>query len=67
MQLSSWTRIDLAARWATVLAGRSTLLRLGVDNVLDRQAWRESPYQFAHAYLFPLAPRTWRASVQLSL
>ena len=41
--------------------------RAGVDNVFDRRAWRESPYQFGHVYLFPLAPRTWRLSLQADL
>jgi iron complex outermembrane receptor protein len=35
-----------------------------VDNVFDRRAWREAPYQFSHAYLYALAPRTWRASLE---
>ena len=28
--------------------------RVGVDNLFDRRAWRESPYQYGHVYLFPL-------------
>ena len=48
--------------------GSSNLVwRAGVDNLTDRRAWRESPYQFGHAYLFPLAPRTLRLSVQADL
>ena len=42
-------------------AGTTWTLRAGIDNVFDRRAWRESPYQFSHAYLFPLEPRTLRA------
>jgi len=57
------THYDLGARWQTQLAGVNWTARLGVDNATDKRAWRESPYQFAHAYLFPLAPRTWRASL----
>jgi iron complex outermembrane recepter protein len=30
----------------------------GIDNLANRRAWRESPYQLGHAYLFPMAPRT---------
>ena len=59
-----WTRGDLAARWSVRTAGADVIWRIGVDNVTDARAWRETPYQFGHAYLFPLAPRTWRASVQ---
>ena len=41
--------------------------RAGVDNLFDQRAWRESPYQFGHVYLFPLAPRTLRVSLQADL
>jgi iron complex outermembrane receptor protein len=61
----SWTRLDLSARWVQRLAVSQTLTwRLGVDNATDKRAWRESPFQFGHVYLYPLAPRTWRGSVQ---
>jgi iron complex outermembrane receptor protein len=62
--IPSWTTIDLAARLVQRVAGTTVTWRLGVDNAADKRAWRESPYQFSHAYLYPLAPRTWRASVQ---
>ena len=67
VEAPGWTRADLGARWAVTLAGRQTVLRLGIDNVTDAQGWRETPYQFGHAYLFPLAPRTWRASITFDL
>ena len=65
--LPAWARIDLGARFATTLDGRTLLWRAGLDNAANTRAWRESPYQFGHAYLFPLAPRELRLSVQLSL
>ena len=59
-----WTRIDLGARWTQRLVDGQTLVwRLGVDNLADRRAWQEAPYQFGHAYLYPLAPRTLHASL----
>lgn len=61
--IPSWTRLDLAARLMQRLADHTLTWRLGVDNVADRRAWRESPFQFAHVYLYPLAPRTWRGSL----
>jgi iron complex outermembrane receptor protein len=68
VSIPGWTRLDLAARYDMRLAGGTALTwRLGVDNVADRRAWRESPYQFGHAYLFPLAPRTFRLSLQAEL
>jgi iron complex outermembrane receptor protein len=62
--IGSWSRLDLAARVVQRLDTTTLTWRLGVDNVADRRAWKEAPYQFAHAYLFPMPPRTWRASVQ---
>jgi iron complex outermembrane receptor protein len=41
--------------------------RAGIDNLADTRAWQESPYQFAHAYLFPMAPRSVRLSLQADL
>ena len=58
-----WTRIDLGARWTQRRDGQTLVWRLGVDNVADRRAWQEAPYQFGHAYLYPLAPRTLHASL----
>lgn len=67
VRIPGWSRLDLAARW-TVRTHVATLTwRAGLDNATDRRAWREAPYQFGHAYLFPLAPRTWRLSVQADL
>lgn len=66
--IPGWTRLDLAARYEMRLTSGTPLTwRFGVDNVADRRAWRESPYQFGHAYLFPLAPRTFRLSLQAEL
>lgn len=67
IRIGGWTVADLGARYERRAAGTTWTLRLGVDNVLDRRAWRESPYQFSHAYLYPLAPRTWRASLEAAL
>jgi len=66
-QIGGWSRVDVAARYDTRWSGTALTWRAGVDNLADRRAWRESPYQFGHAYLFPLAPRTLRVSVQAGL
>jgi iron complex outermembrane receptor protein len=62
-RIPSWTRLDLAARLVQRLSGTTLTWRLGVDNATNRRAWRESPFQFDHVYLYPLAPRTLRASL----
>jgi len=66
-RIEGWTRLDALLRYRHAAAGRTLTWRLGVDNLTDERAWKESPYQFGHAYLFPLAPRTWRVSVQADL
>lgn len=63
----AWTRLDLAARWVRRAGPATWTLRVGVDNVTDERAWTDTPYQFGHAYLFPMAPRTWRVSLQADL
>jgi iron complex outermembrane receptor protein len=67
-RIGGWTRVDLGARYTQRVDSGSTLTwRAGVDNAFDRRAWRESPFQFGHIYLYPLAPRTFRVSLQADL
>jgi iron complex outermembrane recepter protein len=66
VRIPGWTRLDLAARWTQRAAGTTLTWRAGVDNATNRRAWKESPYQFGHVYLYPLEPRTWRATAQLA-
>lgn len=65
--IPGWTRLDVAARYERRMGAVAWTWRAGIDNVTDERAWRESPYQFGHAYLFPLAPRTVRISLQADL
>ena len=67
VSIPSVTRFDLGARHELRAGGIAWTLRAGIDNLFDRRAWREAPYQFDHAYLFPLAPRTARVSVEAAL
>ncbi len=65
--IPGYARVDAGLRYATRRAGTTTTLRAGIDNLFDKHAWRESPYEFSHVYLYPLAPRTLRLSVQVDL
>ena len=65
--IPGYTRTDLAARYETRGSGTQWTWRAGIDNLFDQRAWREAPYQFGHAYLFPLAARTLRLSVQVDV
>jgi iron complex outermembrane receptor protein len=58
-----WTRIDVGARYSQRRGASTLVWRVGIDNLADRRGWQEAPFQFGHAYLYPLAPRTWHASV----
>jgi iron complex outermembrane receptor protein len=58
-----WTRVDLGARFTQRVNTQTVVWRLGIDNATNRRAWQEAPYQFGHAYLYPLAPRTAHASL----
>ena len=62
-----WTRIDLGARYTQRFGPQTFVWRLGVDNAADRRAWQEAPFQFGHAFLYPLAPRTVHASLSVTL
>lgn len=67
LELPAWTRVDAALRWDVASGGQLWRWRVGVDNLLAKKAWKESPYQFGHVYLYPLAPRTARISLDLAL
>ncbi len=67
LSIAGYGVMDLGARFEHKLGGSTLTWRAGVDNVFNRRAWRESPYQFDHVYLYPLAARTFRASLEVSL
>jgi iron complex outermembrane receptor protein len=67
-RVPGWARIDIGASYDQQLAGGQRLVwRAGIDNLADRRAWKEAPYQFDHVYLYPMAPRTLRVSVTADL
>ena len=66
-RIDGYTQVALGARFETVRGDTRVTWRAGLDNAFDKRAWKESPYQFGHAYLFPLLPRTLRLSVQVDL
>lgn len=65
ISLPSWTRADIGVRTTHTLAGQSVTWRLGVTNLFNQHAWRESPTSFGHIYLFPMQARTFTASAQI--
>jgi iron complex outermembrane recepter protein len=65
--LPAWTRLDASAQWQASLLGSKSSVRLGIDNLLNKRFYQESPFQFGHAYAFPAQPRRWRISVNTNL
>ncbi len=65
--LPAWTRLDASLKWDTQLSGYKSSWQLGINNLLDKRFYQESPHQFGHAYLFPAQPRTLRLSLSISL
>ena len=65
--IPAFTTVNTALRYETKMAHAKWTWRAGIDNVFDKRAWRESPYQFSHAYLYPLASRTLRLLVQVDI
>ena len=67
LSIPGYTRFDAGLRYEKQVGGNAWTLRGGIDNLFDRRAWKESPFQFSHAYLYPLAARTVRVSLQVDL
>jgi iron complex outermembrane recepter protein len=63
----SWTVADAGLRYTQGVGNQTWVWRAAVDNLSNRRAWREAPWQFEHSYLYPLAPRTLRASLEVRL
>lgn len=67
VSIPAWTRLDLGASYVTKIGSMPATWSLGIENVMNKSYFKESPYQFSHVYLFPGAPRTARLSVQIAL
>ncbi len=65
--LPAWTRVDAGLTYTHQAAGTQLTWTLGIDNLLNRQFWRESPTQFGHVYLFPQQARSARVGLIVSL
>jgi iron complex outermembrane recepter protein len=63
IQLPAWTTFDATAHYDTKVHNVASTWTFAIDNLADKRYWRESPKQFGHYYLYPGAPRTFRASV----
>jgi iron complex outermembrane recepter protein len=59
-------QIDTGIRYQHEILRKTTLWRVNVENLTNRNFWREAPTQYwGGVYLFPSTPRTVRASVTI--
>lgn len=58
MQLASWTRLDLGARYTKAFARQVLTLRARLDNALGRDYWASAGGFPNQSYLVLGAPRT---------
>ena len=62
---SAW-QWDQAMQYRVVAASSTWTWRAGIDNLTDRRYWREAPTApWGAQYLFPAAPRTARAGIEV--
>lgn len=64
LEIPSWTRFDLGARYVLVAADKPVTLRFGVDNVANKRYWA-SAFDVFSAALLQGQPRTFRASASI--
>ncbi|WP_312846576.1 TonB-dependent receptor [Sphingopyxis sp. PET50] len=64
LELPSWTRFDLGARYVAVVADKPLTLRFGVDNVANKRYW-VSAFEIFSPDLLQGAPRTFKASASI--
>lgn len=61
----SWNRLDIGARWGTVVSGMPLTLRARIDNVFDKGYWASSGGFPGANYLVMGNPRTFSVSGSL--
>lgn len=66
LEIPSWTRFDLGARFVAVVAGKPLTLRAGVDNVANKRYWASAFDSFGAA-LLQGTPRTFKLSASIDL
>ncbi|MDT3716090.1 TonB-dependent siderophore receptor [Pseudomonas soli] len=66
VEVGGYTVFNIGSRYRTNIGGYDTVLRLTVDNVLDKRYWRDVGDYLGDNYLFQGAPRTARLSASVS-
>ncbi|MCB5185461.1 TonB-dependent siderophore receptor [Methylobacillus gramineus] len=58
IDIPSWTRFDIGARYKTVIQDKPVVFRANIENVFDRDYWSTSNNPTEPGYLYIGAPRT---------
>lgn len=66
LELPSWTRVDLGARYVTLVGDKPLTLRFGVDNVANKRYWA-SAFDAFRPDLLQGAPRTLKLSASIDM
>ncbi len=67
LSIPSVSQFDLGLRYEQRVGGAAWVWRAGVSNLTNRSAWRSSPFEYGHLYLFPQAARSFALSLQAKL
>jgi iron complex outermembrane receptor protein len=67
IQLPAWTTLDATTHYDTKFNDMASSWTLAINNLVNKQYWRESPRQYGQYFLYPGAPRTIRATVVFHL
>lgn len=65
--LPAWTTLDATTHYDAKVDHVAATWTLAIQNVTNKHYWRESPKSYGQYFLYPGAPRTLRATVQLHL
>ena len=67
IRLPAWTTLDATTHYDTKINHVATSWTMAINNLTNKQYWRESPRQYGQYFLYPGAPRTIRATVVFHL
>ena len=67
IRLPAWTTVDATTHYDTKINHVASSWTLAINNLANKQYWRESPRQYGQYFLYPGAPRTVRATVVFHL
>ena len=65
VHIPAWSKLDIGLRLEQKQRLGRLVWRAGIDNLFDRRAWKEAPYQYGHVYLFPLSPRSFHLGLDV--